>query len=179
MRPLHQFTVTSNVPPSLHALEAIAANLQWAWTRQLAQVFDRLDGSPTGRSWRETGQHPVDLIRRTSPGCWDALAADDQYVEQVARAHQRLDDALVERPLFAGDDRPEHAVGETILLAQLMDALANRVRVAAAHRAVGAGRVQPLEDTPLQHLQSPGSTGSLLRGLLAVTTTGLAPVSRR
>jgi len=35
------------------------------------------------------------------------------------------------------------------------------------------------EDTPLQHLQSPGSTGSLLRGLLAVTTTGLAPVSRR
>ena len=95
MRPLHQFTVTSNVPPSLHALEAIAANLQWAWTRQLAQVFDRLDGSPTGRSWRETGQHPVDLIRRTSPGCWDALAADDQYVEQVERAHQRLDDALL------------------------------------------------------------------------------------
>ena len=94
MRPLHQFTVTSNVPASLHALEAIATNLQWAWTRQLAQVFDRLDGSPTGRSWRETGQHPVDLVRRTSPGCWEALADDEQYVEQVARARQRLDDAL-------------------------------------------------------------------------------------
>jgi hypothetical protein len=34
-------------------------------------------------------------------------------------------------------------------------------------------------DTPLQHLQSPGSTGSLLRGSLAITTTGLAPASRQ
>ncbi|HYN35320.1 MAG TPA: alpha-glucan family phosphorylase, partial [Ilumatobacteraceae bacterium] len=101
MRPLHQFTVTSNVPASLSALEAIAANLHWAWTRQLAQVFDRLDGSPTGRSWRETGQHPVDLVRRTSPGCWEALAADEQYVEQVARARQRLDDALDGSSWFA------------------------------------------------------------------------------
>jgi hypothetical protein len=35
------------------------------------------------------------------------------------------------------------------------------------------------EDTTLQHLQSPGSTGCLLRGPLAVTTTGLPPASRR
>src|SRR4029450_5100267 len=33
--------------------------------------------------------------------------------------------------------------------------------------------------TPLQHPQSPKSTGSLLRGALALTTTGLAPASRR
>jgi len=33
------------------------------------------------------------------------------------------------------------------------------------------------EDTPLQHNRSPGSTGSLLRGLLAVTTVGLSPTS--
>ena len=37
----------------------------------------------------------------------------------------------------------------------------------------------PQEDTPLQHNRSPGSTGSLLRGLLAVTTVGLPPTSRR
>jgi len=37
----------------------------------------------------------------------------------------------------------------------------------------------PQEDTPLQHNRSPGSTGSLLRGLLAVTTVGLSPTSRR
>jgi len=34
-------------------------------------------------------------------------------------------------------------------------------------------------DTTLQHIWSPRRTGCLLRGLLTVTTTGLAPVSRR
>jgi hypothetical protein len=34
-------------------------------------------------------------------------------------------------------------------------------------------------DTPLQHPRSPGSTGSLLRGSLAMTATGLTPASRR
>ncbi|HSL74583.1 MAG TPA: alpha-glucan family phosphorylase [Ilumatobacteraceae bacterium] len=91
MRPLHQFNVTSSVPPSLQAIEMLASNLQWAWSRQIAQVFDRLDGSPTGRSWRETGQHPVDLVRRTSAACWQALADDEQYVHQVAAARERLD----------------------------------------------------------------------------------------
>ena len=37
----------------------------------------------------------------------------------------------------------------------------------------------PQERTPLQHNRLPGSTGSLLRGLLAVTTVGLSPTSRR
>src|SRR4030066_2499515 len=31
-------------------------------------------------------------------------------------------------------------------------------------------------DTPLRHPRSPGSSGSLLRGSLAITTTGLSPV---
>jgi hypothetical protein len=35
------------------------------------------------------------------------------------------------------------------------------------------------EDTPLQHPRSPQGTGSLLRGALALTTTGRSPVSRR
>lgn len=34
-------------------------------------------------------------------------------------------------------------------------------------------------DTPLQHSQSPDCTGSLLRGSLAITTTGLSPVSKQ
>ncbi len=94
MRPVRQFTVVSNVPESLRAIETLAANLHWAWDRQLARLFDRLDGTTDGRSWRETGQHPVDLVRRTSAACWDALADDEQFVEQLVNAHQRLDDAL-------------------------------------------------------------------------------------
>ena len=94
MRPVHQFTVVSNVPESLRAIESLAANLHWAWDRQLARLFDRLDGTPDHRSWRDTGQHPVDLVRRTSPACWDALADDEQFIEQLDTARQRLDDAL-------------------------------------------------------------------------------------
>ena len=94
MRPAHQFNVVSNVPESLRAIESLAANLHWAWDRQLARLFDRLDGTRNGRSWRDTGQHPVDLVRRTSPSCWAALADDEQYIEQLGRADQRLADAL-------------------------------------------------------------------------------------
>jgi hypothetical protein len=35
------------------------------------------------------------------------------------------------------------------------------------------------EDTALHHPQSPKSSGSLLRGSLAITTTGLPPVSHQ
>ena len=93
MQPVHQFSVVSNVPESLRAIEALAANLHWAWDRQLARLFDRLDGTIDGRSWRATGQHPTDLVRRTSPTCWAALAADDQFIEQLGRAEQRLETA--------------------------------------------------------------------------------------
>ncbi len=101
MHPVHQFTVVSNVPESLRAIETVAANLHWAWDRQLAALFDRLDGSHDGRSWRETGQHPVDLVRRTSPACWASLADDEQFVEQLDRARQRLDDALAADSWFS------------------------------------------------------------------------------
>ena len=94
MRPVHEFTVVSNVPESLSAIEPLATNLHWAWDDQLARLFDRLDGTPDARPWRDTGQHPVDLVRRTTPACWAALADDDQFVEQLDRARQRLDDAL-------------------------------------------------------------------------------------
>lgn len=94
MRPVHQFTVASNVPEPLRALESLAANLHWAWDRELAQLFDRLDGSPDGRSWRDTGQHPVELVRATSAACWAALGADAQFLEQMTHAQQRLDDVL-------------------------------------------------------------------------------------
>ena len=90
MRPLHEFTVASSLPPSLEPLVGLAANLHWAWDRQLIALFDRLDGT-VGGPWRETDQHPVDLVRRTSPACWESLAADPDFVEGVAAARRRLD----------------------------------------------------------------------------------------
>ena len=111
MRPVRHFTVISNVPESLRAIEPLAANLHWAWDRQLAGLFDRLDGTRDGRSWRETGQHPVDLVRRTSSTCWAGLADDDRFVEQLGHAHQRLVDALDGTSWFAR----RRAAGDTTL----------------------------------------------------------------
>jgi starch phosphorylase len=108
MRPTHQFTVTSEIPDALSALPALAANLHWAWDRQLAAVFDRIDGRPVDDSWRRTGQHPTDLIRRTDPARWNDLAADQDFVAQVGDAKQRLDDALAGGTWFG--DRKESAL---------------------------------------------------------------------
>ena len=92
MRPQHEFNVVSRLPPSLEPLVGLAANLHWAWDRRLIDLFDRLDGAVDERSWRTTGQHPVDLVRRTSPTCWERLADDDEFVADVAAADRRLRD---------------------------------------------------------------------------------------
>ena len=94
MRPTHRFTVTSEIPESLSALPRLASNLHWAWDRELAAVFDRIDGRDHDLTWRRTGQHPTDLIRRTQPDRWSELAADGDFVEQVAAADRRLEDVL-------------------------------------------------------------------------------------
>ncbi len=94
MRPPHQFTITSQIPESLSALPRLAANLQWAWHRDTAAIFDRVDHRDDDRSWRRTGQHPTDLIRHIEPTRWSALATDDGFVADVATADRRLDEML-------------------------------------------------------------------------------------
>ncbi len=77
-------------------MPALAANLHWAWDRRVAALFDRLDGglNEGAGAWRASGQHPADLVRRTSPACWEQLAADGQFVAQVDEAARRLDEAV-------------------------------------------------------------------------------------
>lgn len=107
MRPTHQFNVISEIPTTLGALPRLAANLHWAWDRELAGVFDRIDTATGDAVWRRTGQHPTDLIRRTTPQRWSELAADDTFVAQVDAATARLDDALSGRTWF--DERADES----------------------------------------------------------------------
>jgi len=106
MRSIHQFTVTSEIPASLSTLPRLAANLHWAWDRELAAVFDRIDGRDHDQTWRRTGQHPTDLIRRTEPARWVELADDADFVDQVAAANRRLDEVLAGTAWF--QDREAH-----------------------------------------------------------------------
>lgn len=94
MLPTHQFIVTSEIPESLSALPQLAANLHWAWDRELASVFDRIDEQQGDQRWRRTGQHPTDLIRRTTAQRWLELASDDGFVQHVSDAAARLTNAI-------------------------------------------------------------------------------------
>lgn len=112
MRPTHRFNVVSEIPESLSALPRLAANLHWAWDRELAAVFDRIDTATGDSAWRRTGQHPTDLIRRTTPQRWDELAGDGDFVARVDAAARRLDDALTGATWFGdrADDSPLQTV---------------------------------------------------------------------
>lgn len=111
MRPIHHFNVISEIPESLGALPGLAANLHWVWDRQLASVFDRLDGCPSGPgSWRTTGQHPVDLVRRTTHACWNDLSSDQSFVAEVEAARARLADALAGPSWFGDRESPLQSV---------------------------------------------------------------------
>lgn len=56
MRPIHEFTVVSQIPESLTTLSDLAATLHWAWDRELAAVFDRL-GAFIGGLVVSSGKH--------------------------------------------------------------------------------------------------------------------------
>lgn len=109
MLPTHQFTVTSEIPESLSALPKLAANLHWAWDRELASVFDRVDEQQGDRCWRRTGQHPTDLIRRTTARRWQELAGDGSFVRHVSDAAARLDNAI-SGPSWFGDRADDSAL---------------------------------------------------------------------
>jgi glycogen phosphorylase len=100
MRPTHQFNLTSEIPDSLAVLPRLAANLHWAWDSELSTVFDQIERRTSRRSWRHTGQHPTDLVRRTTPSRWAELAADDDFVNAVSAAAARLDTALSDDDWF-------------------------------------------------------------------------------
>ncbi|NQY56409.1 MAG: alpha-glucan family phosphorylase [Ilumatobacteraceae bacterium] len=118
MQPVHTFTVYSRIPDSLAALAGLADNLHWVWDRRLAALFDRLDGTINGVAWRASGQHPADLVRRTSPGCWEQLAADPDFVGEVAAARARLDTAETAAAWFDGrHDAEGEAAGALELVA--------------------------------------------------------------
>ncbi len=110
MIPSHRFNVTSVIPAPLSALPHLAANLHWAWDRELAGVFDRVDRRRGERSWRRTGQHPTDLVRRTPPARWSELAADPAFVKAVQAADERLIEALSGRSWFADRQSPLRSI---------------------------------------------------------------------
>ena len=102
MQPTFRFTVVSELPEQLSALQRLAVNLRWAWDEQIASVFDRLDDRPVGQRWRDVGEHPYALVRSISPARLAELADDHGFLAAVEHASARLADA-VDGPSWYGD----------------------------------------------------------------------------
>lgn len=103
-RPLHITAMPINdrvlldLPVRLDALEAIATNLSWSWSRDGRRLFQLIDAP----LWDRTGHDPVALLRQTDPARLAACAQDARFLELYGREVDRLAaDASIDNGWFA------------------------------------------------------------------------------
>jgi starch phosphorylase len=89
MRPVRRFEVRPTIPDALAALPELAANLHWAWDRELVRLFERI-----WPGWSADEAHPAHMVRTTSSERLAALAQEQSIVRDVAAAKARLDAAI-------------------------------------------------------------------------------------
>lgn len=89
MRPVRRFEVRPTIPDALAALPELAANLHWAWDRELVRLFERI-----WPGWTADEAHPAHMVRTTSSERLAALAQEQSMVRDVAAAKARLDAAI-------------------------------------------------------------------------------------
>ncbi len=113
MKALRRFTVRAHLPESLAALERLSTNLRWSWHKPTQDLFASIDPE----LWTAVGADPVALLGAVSPARLDELAADGQFLDQVAHRAADLDNYL-SRPMWfqqqvdaAGADGPAMPVG--------------------------------------------------------------------
>ncbi len=85
-RPIFTYTIAPSLPHALEPLRAMAYNLLWSWDHELMEVFLRLDTD----LWEETHHNPVLMLGRVRQERLDALARDESFLAQLARATERL-----------------------------------------------------------------------------------------
>jgi glycogen phosphorylase len=89
MRPVRRFEVRPTIPDTLAPLPELAANLHWAWDRELVRLFERI-----WPGWTADEAHPAHMVRTTSSERLAALAEDQAVVRDIAAAKARLDAAI-------------------------------------------------------------------------------------
>ena len=125
---------------------------------------------------------------RASHHAWGALPVNKPVEFEAQKgeptAHARMESAETHYPRLLRRDRKVELLQP--LRKRTVEPLGILTIPKSADKIIGIPAHQRLptalglhHSLELQHLQSPGSTGSLLRGSLAITTTGLAPVSKR
>ena len=96
IKALRTFRVHPSLPPELEPLTEMAANLRWAWSQTMQDLFRWADAD----AFDEVGGNPVALLGRLSPARLEALAQDAGFLETLGEAHEALRRYL-ERPRWA------------------------------------------------------------------------------
>jgi phosphorylase/glycogen(starch) synthase len=71
--------VEKNLPPRLHALEALSRNLWWSWTLDVHELFLYIDP----KLWIDTGRNPIEFLDRLSYARIVELEKDKNFLKKL------------------------------------------------------------------------------------------------
>ncbi|MBN9184640.1 MAG: alpha-glucan family phosphorylase, partial [Microbacterium sp.] len=90
MKAIRTFTVRPVLAPSLAALDRLASNWRWSWSRTPRDLFASMDPD----LWAAVGGNPVQMLGAVGQQRLDELAADEAFVVRVDEEDRRLTDYL-------------------------------------------------------------------------------------
>ena len=82
VKAIRRFIVRSVLPDSLAGLEELALNLRWSWHPETKDLFEAMDAE----LWRACDDDPVRMLGEISAERLAELAADEGFVDWVARS---------------------------------------------------------------------------------------------
>ncbi|MGX1702296.1 alpha-glucan family phosphorylase [Microbacterium sp. NPDC055357] len=86
MKAIRTFTVRPVLAPPLAALDRLAANWRWSWSRSTHALFASMDPG----LWSRVGENPVRMLGALGQHRLDDLACDDAFVARVHAEDARL-----------------------------------------------------------------------------------------
>jgi starch phosphorylase len=106
MKAIRTFTVRPVLAESIAALDTLAANWRWSWSRATHALFESMDPAV----WAKVGENPARMLGALGQERLDALARDDAFVDRVTEEADRLEAYLTQPRWFqrVQGPKPEH-----------------------------------------------------------------------
>ncbi len=87
MGAVHTFTIVPKLPDRLKCLDEIAHNLFWSWSKDIVDLFRRLDAD----LWEGTGHNPVLMLGLIQQERLEEAAQDDAFLANMDRIWESLE----------------------------------------------------------------------------------------
>jgi len=143
MKHFQVINVAPSLPRPIRFLEDLARNAWWCWNQDAQELLRRIDPA----LWRDCGINPLEFLRRVPRATFDALAADDGFLAQLAKLEARF------RACTAPPESPPHGL---VAYFSLEFGLHESIRLYAGGLGILAGdHLKAASDTTL-HLAGVG-----------------------